>query len=160
MQITRAKAEDAAKLTEIALAAKRHWRYPERWIEAWRSVLVIKPEFVVIHETYVARVDDRAVGFYSLIKAGAELRLEHLWVTPDAMGRGVGRALFEHAVGRGRSLGCVRMKIESDPNAAGFYERMGAQRVRIEVNEVDGQRRELPVLVLQIKSSDLAPVSR
>jgi len=35
MKIVRAKAEDAATLTEIAFSAKRHWRYPERWIAAW-----------------------------------------------------------------------------------------------------------------------------
>jgi hypothetical protein len=39
MQIVRAKPEDAAALTQIAHAAKRHWDYPERWIEAWRDIL-------------------------------------------------------------------------------------------------------------------------
>jgi hypothetical protein len=39
MQIVRAKPEDAETLTEIAHAAKRHWDYPERWIEAWRDIL-------------------------------------------------------------------------------------------------------------------------
>lgn len=155
MQITRAQAEHAAKLTEIALAAKRHWGYPERWIEAWRGALVIEPEFIATNETHVAMVEERAVGFYSLTRVGAKLRLEHLWVLPDAMRRGVGRALLEHASERGRSLGCEQMEIESDPNAAGFYERMGAQPVRTEVNEVDGQRRELPVFVLQIKPNDM-----
>ena len=30
-------------LTQIALAAKRHWGYPERWIEIWSSQLTFSP---------------------------------------------------------------------------------------------------------------------
>lgn len=33
--IRRVLPEEAAQLSRIALAAKRHWGYPERWIEAW-----------------------------------------------------------------------------------------------------------------------------
>jgi hypothetical protein len=39
MHIVRAKPEDAANLTGIAFAAKRHWGYPENWIESWRDLL-------------------------------------------------------------------------------------------------------------------------
>ena len=28
---------DAARLTEIAFAAKRHWAYPESWVARWRE---------------------------------------------------------------------------------------------------------------------------
>lgn len=34
---------DAAVLTEIAHAAKRHWGYPERWVQLWRAALTITP---------------------------------------------------------------------------------------------------------------------
>jgi len=66
MKIVRAKAEDAATLTEIAFSAKRHWRYPERWIEAWRDTLTVRADFIIAHETYAAVVEGRAVGFYAL----------------------------------------------------------------------------------------------
>jgi hypothetical protein len=38
------------------------------------------------------------------------------------------------------------LEIESDPNAQGFYERMGAKVVGDHVGEVDGELRILPVL--------------
>ena len=60
------------------------------------------------------------------------------------MGRGIGRALFEHAVEQARRLGSHALKIESDPNAEGFYKRMGAHRVGETITAIDGQRRELP----------------
>lgn len=137
-------------LTEIAFAAKRHWGYPERWIEAWRDVLTVPPELIASHETYAAIVDGRNVGFYALGRKGGRLVLLHLWVLPDAMGRGVGRALFAHARERMKALGFSELEIESDPNAKGFYQRMGAHRAGTSVGEVAGQRRELPILIYEI----------
>ena len=46
--------EDADALTEIAFAAKRHWRYPENWIRQWQEALTITPEYVIENPTFVA----------------------------------------------------------------------------------------------------------
>ena len=151
MKIVRAKAEDAATLTGIAFSAKRHWRYPEHWIEAWRDTMTVRADFINANETYAAVVDGRTVGFYALCRAGDKLRLEHLWVLPDAMSQGVGRALFAHAVERGKALGYWAMEIESDPNAEGFYQRLGARRIGMRIAELEDQRRELPVLVYEFE---------
>ena len=70
MHIARANPDDAVVLTDIAFAAKRHWGYPEKWIEGWHDVLTISPEFIASHETYVATLDDRKVGFYALSRQG------------------------------------------------------------------------------------------
>ena len=154
MKIVRAKGDDAAALSNIALSAKRHWRYPERWLEIWRESLTFRAEFIAKHETYAAVVAGRTVGFYALRCEGSRGRLEHLWVLPDAMNQGVGRALFTHAVERAKILELQALEIESDPNADGFYQRLGARRVGVKMAELDGQLRELPVLVY-----DIAPTS-
>src|SRR5258708_3804497 len=129
VHIARAKPEDAELLTEIAFAAKRHWGYPEKWIESWRELLTIRPEFISNHETYAAILDCRTVGFYALSAKAGRLALLHMWVLPGAMGRGVGRSLFAHSLEGARRLGFREMEIESDPNAEGFYVHMGARRV-------------------------------
>jgi len=151
MHIARAKPDDAAALTEIAFAAKRHWGYPQNWMESWREVLTIRPEFIRDHETYKAAVDDRVVGFYALERKGDRLDLAHLWVSPDAMGQGVGRCLFIHALERARDAGFRELEMESDPNAEGFYERMGAHRIGTNTRVLEGQTCELPVLVYEIE---------
>jgi GNAT superfamily N-acetyltransferase len=150
MQIVRARPEDADVLTEIAFAAKRHWGYPEPWIQSWRDILTIRPEFVAANVTYAAIEDGRVVGFYLLATEDDGMHLDHLWILPQAMGRGIGRALFEHAVTEARGSGFTAIKIEADPNAEGFYQRMGAKRVGENVTTIEGKPRELPLLIYDL----------
>ena len=146
MKIVRAQPEDAEALTQIAHAAKRHWGYPEPWIEAWRDILTMRPEFIAANVAYCATEDDNIVGFYVLTTESDGIHLDHLWIIPAAMRRGIGRALFEHAADQAGAAGFGLIKIEADPNAEGFYERMGARRVGTRVSEVEGEKRELPLM--------------
>ena len=149
-EIVRAKPEDAERLTQITHAAKRHWGYPEKWIEAWRDILTMRPEFIARNISFCAIEEDQPVGFYVLTNEEDGIHLDHLWILPEAMARGIGRALFEHAVREAENAGCSCLKIEADPNAEGFYQRMGAVRVGASVSEVCGERRKLPLLELKL----------
>src|SRR4051812_36609225 len=152
MMIVRARPEYAQALTEIAHAAKRHWGYPENWIAAWREILTMRPEFIAANLGYVAVEEERMVGFYVLTTEEDGIHLDHLWILPAAMGRGIGRALFKHAAMQARRLGFDSIQIEADPNAAGFYERMGGFRVGTASSEVCGEARKLPLLVYRNRS--------
>jgi GNAT superfamily N-acetyltransferase len=70
-------------------------------------------------------------------------------VSPEHIGTGVGRLLFDHAVRRAASLGAETVKIEADPNAKGLYRLMGAVRVGEISYPIDGQERTLPLLVAE-----------
>src|SRR4029079_12402076 len=96
--IQRAKPEDHQRLTEIARAAKRHWGYPERWIEIWKDALTITPEFIAGNEVHAAFIENEIAGFFAVIESEGKIILEHMWVSPDQMGAGVGRQLFNNAL--------------------------------------------------------------
>ncbi len=146
-RIERANPGDCEALTRIAFAAKRHWGYPEAWIESWREVLTIRPEYVLENWVCVAISQSSALGFYGFSKTDeGHWMLEHLWVEPRWMGRGVGRKLYEHAVASARQFDVSEFRIEADPNAEGFYLRMGARRIGEHHAETCGQRRTLPLL--------------
>jgi GNAT superfamily N-acetyltransferase len=145
MEITPALPSEADVLTSIALASKRHWGYPEKWIDHWRGLLTITSALIAGQDVFAARDGDRILGFAALALEEELLRLEHLWVLPAEMRRGVGRALFHHARQRARQLGFRTFEVESDPHAFGFYERMGAEQIRTTTSVLEGQMRELPV---------------
>lgn len=146
MTIRSAAPEDAPTLTTIALDAKRHWGYPEHWIKHWESDLTISPEFIRDNHVYVDETDGQIRGFYALCVAGDKAELEHMWVTPSAIGTGIGKELFLDAMERAAKLNVNAVEICSDPNAAGFYKHMGATQIGEVDAPIDGEPRKLPRL--------------
>jgi N-acetylglutamate synthase-like GNAT family acetyltransferase len=152
LQIRRAKPDEAKVLTEIAHSAKRHWGYPENWIEHWKEDLTITPEFIADNEMFVAVSGGEIVGCCAIVFSDSMTELEHMWIRPDHMGTGVGRALFIHAKQRAQLLNVPALEISSDPNAEGFYQRMGATRIGEVRSEIEGQPRVLPRMTVDLKS--------
>ncbi len=148
VQIIPAEKGDASVLSQIALAAKAHWGYPARWLAEWREDLKISSEFIAQNPTFKAiNFGGEILGFHALKKRAEVWWLEHLWVSPEQIGRGYGRALLQHAANLVRSQGAPCLTIESDPHAEGFYLRMGARRIGTVTRKIDGQTRALPLLV-------------
>ena len=149
--VSPARPEDAAELTRIAHAAKRHWGYPDEWMALWRDQLTVTAQDIASQPTFVARNADGTLGFCAVSQRGEVASLEHLWVLPDVLGRGVGRALFDHAAGYARLNGATDLKVELDPHAVGFYRQMDCLSAGETTYELDGQLRSLPVLWLALQ---------
>lgn len=152
MRIRAALAQEADALTLIAHKAKRHWGYPEHWIEHWQDDLTISPDFIRDNPVYVAELEGTLLGFSALVIRNKKAVLEHLWVTPEHIGTGIGKELFLHAMQSAAGQDISEVEISSDPNAEGFYQKMGAHRIAEDVSEIDGHERTLPRLTIDPKS--------
>lgn len=150
IQIVRAAPQDAATLSKIAFAAKRHWGYPENWLEEWSAALTLSPAYVETHFVYAARFDASLAGFCAWEMQRDFVVLQHLWVQPTLMHHGVGRALFQHAEQWTQAAGAKRIVVESDPHAEGFYRRMGAINIGHAESRVGGVIRALPLMEKRI----------
>src|SRR5258708_35148126 len=93
IQIRRAKPAEAHVLTEIAHAAKRHWGYPENWIEHWKDDLTITPEFISDNEVYVAVAGKENVGCCGLVCGNLPDELEDMWDMAEHIRTGVRQGL-------------------------------------------------------------------
>jgi GNAT superfamily N-acetyltransferase len=129
LTIRRAVPSETAQLREIAIASKRYWGYPDDWMARWAELIAIPPAYLERNEVYVAELQGQTIGFLALVLRDRECELDHLWLLPEHIGKGLGRRLFEHARDRAKELGAVRLVLEAEPPAAGFYERMGARRI-------------------------------
>ena len=128
-RIRRALPHEAPALTALAHRSKAHWRYDPQMLERFVEEIAVTPDEVEEDEVWVLEdAAGRVTGFCRLV-AGDPAVLHDLWVEPEAIGRGVGRRLWDAAVDRARSGGATAMELDADPNAAGFYERMGARQV-------------------------------
>jgi len=128
--IRAARPDEGELLREIAIAAKSHWGYNAEWVREWAARGDFSPQALRDLDVFVAEHDGRVVGWAAAMFAGDIWWLDDLWVVPEAMLVGIGTRLFQHAAALGRGRGATRMEWEAEPNALGFYEKMGAGHVR------------------------------
>jgi ribosomal protein S18 acetylase RimI-like enzyme len=149
IHIRRVLSEEADALTQIALSAKRHWGYPPRWMDIWTPQLTLGPDYFQENETWVAEVGN-PVAFYTLQERDGIAWIENLWVMPEHMGKGVGKRLFLHATELARQRGYKILRLEADPNAVGFYEKMGMHQIGERHSEIEAQPRSLPIMEIDL----------
>jgi GNAT superfamily N-acetyltransferase len=149
VSIRRPRRGEGERLREIAVASKAYWGYDLERVRAWAAGGDYSDETLQAREVYVAEAEGRAVAWAALLsKSDDEWWLDDLWVEPDSIGRGVGTALFRHAAARAKELGASRLLWEAEPNAVGFYERLGARPTGHEA--LGSWGRPIPVLRLDL----------
>jgi GNAT superfamily N-acetyltransferase len=128
-KIRAARGHEAPALSELAYESKAYWPYSSEQLAIWRDDLTISTTMISSSVVYVAEVDDQTVGFYLLKQGDENWILEHFWILPSFMGRGIGRALLRHAIGRAAEGGAKLVSIDADPFAEAFYAACGARRI-------------------------------
>ena len=126
ISVRSARVGESQSLTALCVRSKAHWGYDEAFMRLSQASLTVSEAEIVERRVLVAERQGLVFGV-ARVEPDGELGL--LFVDPRTINRGVGRALFEAAVALARRLGAKRMAILADPNAAPFYERMGARFV-------------------------------
>lgn len=118
-------------MTALCVRSKAHWGYDAAFMAMSATSLdVAEADIVAGHVLVAADPAGRPVGMAAVLGDGETLDLDALFVDPPAIGSGAGKALFDAAAQMARGRGGQRMTILADPNAAPFYERMGARFLR------------------------------
>jgi len=147
LTIRPARVEEADLLTDLGLRAKAVWGYNAGFLARCRAAMTVKAANIAARPHAVAELNGRIAGFYGFEPEPDGVGLDYLFVEPDLIGRGVGRALWAHAVATARRLGHRALIVVSDPNAEGFYLRMGCRRIGTRPSELEDGR-QLPLLRL------------
>jgi GNAT superfamily N-acetyltransferase len=119
---------DALILSALAAKAKADWGYSLDVLRRWRSELTVTPRHIRTKRVYVAARGTKIAGFCLASPSRTSWELEHLWVAPAHMRRGVGSALLAHALSTAHRSGVREVTVDADPNAEQFYLQHGAVR--------------------------------
>lgn len=160
VNIRRAVSNEHKRLTQIAFAAKRFWNYPEAYFDIWKDELTVTPAYIDQNDVFVAVIKGSVVGFCSIVfikedfYAGDVLIkkghwLEHIFIEPAHMKKGIGTALIRHTADYAKRNGILRLLIFSDPNANGFYRKLGASYKGESPSSIAG--RTVSLFALRIK---------
>ena len=127
-----ARAGEAPILTELCVRAKAHWGYDPAFMAAAAGLLRIREGAIGAGGVLTALPQSEAppcgVAAIVPLRRPGWFELSHLFVAPESFGLGVGRALFQAAVALAADKGATHVSILSDPNAAAFYQKLGARR--------------------------------
>ncbi len=152
MKITIRQAKDIESniLTAISFAAKKYWNYPEEYFTIWKEELTITSNYINDNIVFLAEVDEKVVGYFSIVEIKEDIWtgkvlvrkgfwLEHIFIAPDFIGKRIGLELisFIRDLCRKRKIACLR--IYSDPNAKGFYDRIGARYIGESPSSIEGR---------------------
>jgi len=129
------RVDEGALLKEIAIRSKAHWGYGLERVREWADHGDFSPEMLQKLALYVGEAGGRVIAWASVEKRGETAWLADLWVEPEWIGKGIGSRLFRRAAEHAREAGAARMEWEAEPNALGFYEKMGGRYVRDSTSE-------------------------
>lgn len=156
-QIRPAQPHDNWILTRVTYRSKGHWQYPPEYFLRWKDELTITPEYIRNNVVFVMVIEERVVGYYSLVQVPVDrwykgfmvtkgCWLEHLFVLPEFMGKGLGGELMSHALNTAKERGQSTLRLVSDPHARGFYEKKGGRFLYDTPSSIPG--RKVPVYEL------------
>jgi GNAT superfamily N-acetyltransferase len=149
MVIRQAKTEEAHILTGIAMRSKAYWGYDDKFMDACREALTVTADKITRHHVWLATEGPNFVGFYCLVADGETGALDDMFLNPPYIGKGCGRALWDHMTALARAIGVREFTIDADPFAEGFYLKMGAERIgAAESTAIPG--RMLPLLRVKV----------
>jgi len=130
--VRRATATDAAQLGELereARAALVGQRGGDRWLVEHPAIDGAWSRRSAGAEVFVGVIDDVVIG-YLIASVGddAIVRIDQVWVTPEARELGFGDELLAQAIEHGRSLGAIAVEgqaLPGDRHTKNLYERAG-----------------------------------
>ena len=125
--IRSARVDELPGLSDLCLRSKAVWGYDEEFMRACRGELSFGPQDLESTHVAVAQEDRRILGVVQVRIGADNADLLKLFVAPEVLRKGTGRALFAWATDISRRMGAHQLVIEADPDAAPFYRRMGAR---------------------------------
>lgn len=145
-----AKDNENGVLTNISFASKKYWNYPVAYFDVWRTELTITSDYINTNIVFVAEIDENVVGYFSIVEVKEDFFtgqvmvrkgfwLEHIFILPEFIGQGIGTDLIATAMNICAKRNIDHLYIFSDPNAKGFYDKLGAKYINESPSSIEGR---------------------
>ena len=135
-----AKPADSKLLTDTAILSKKYWGYDDELINLWRPDLEINAEYISKNEVVKVYEKDKFIGFFGIkFTNEKEAEIDHLWLVPEKINKGFGRLVFNHIFKCLKSKKYKKATLVAEPNAKGFYEKMGGKVIGQHQSKVSGR---------------------
>ena len=152
IEIRRARPDEVELLTVLSMRSKQSNGYDDAFMAACREELTVTPERLLDGEYWVAE-SDTICGLVCLAidSDGASGEVHAFFVEPDWKRKGIGSLLWRKVVERARANGVLDLRLDADPGAVPFYEKLGFRVIK-EVPSGSIEGRSLPHMTIALNS--------
>lgn len=113
------------------MRSKSYWPYSYDYLEKCKEALAVTKTDIQNWPVTVAENENEIIGFSALKTIDGENRLDHLWIDPRYICKGIGTLLFSASIKEAKNLGWNGFRIAAEPFAEAFYEKMGAKKIGV-----------------------------
>jgi GNAT superfamily N-acetyltransferase len=125
-RIVSARAESLDRINRLIARSKSYWAWPNGYLEQALPLHRVTPAYLRANRCFEALDrSDVLLAFASVLESDDRVIIDNLWVAPEHIRCGIGKAMCEHLFRLARQTGWPQLWVLPDPPAEGFYFRMG-----------------------------------
>lgn len=117
-------------INELFRQSIAHWGYSQEELKKIMNLYSITTDYLKNHLVYLVFEHKKLIGFFSFTQTDLkENELDYFFINHKLIGKGYGKKMWEVCCEHARSVGMQDFLILSNPNAIGFYYKLGAEKV-------------------------------
>ncbi len=132
LSIRKANDPDISAINQVLRLSKGYWGYDEIFMDAFMEQFALNEKYLQDNTVYVMQKNEDIVGFFSFVfHEDDSLELDLFFISPEYIGKGYGRQLWKSCCSIACELGVEAFILWADPNAEGFYTKMGCKKIGV-----------------------------
>lgn len=148
-------------LNRLSLQSRNVWAgtpgYFEGYLEQSRNLIDITSDYIqknIVCVGYAGNLHKQIFGFFAFkIEENQKKILDHFWIDPHFMKKGLGQKMFQQALYVAKLHQWDSFELYSDPPAEGFYLKMGAKKIGEVPSRISGGP-IFPALKVEVRASN------
>lgn len=136
LHFNRATEKDSELLSNTAFQSKKHWKYSKEQMKLWKEELTISKSYVSENKVFIINDGQMYVGFIALVFKKDYIEIDHFWLVPEFIGKGMGTEIFRFIKKVGIENGYKFLQLTSEPHANGFYSKMGGKIIHSKESKI------------------------
>lgn len=136
--LEKAGSDDLETLNKILFESKSLWGYDREFMTEFMKCFRITEKDIDNKTSWLLKIDNKNAGFVTLDFANPEL--VNFFIQPKFTGLGIGKFLWNEVIRLFSEKDIFDFKIWADPNANGFYEKMGSKVLETKLSPMGKDR--------------------
>lgn len=127
MQIRRAREESLSIINHVVRASKSHWPYQKAYLDDALPLLHIDSSYLAESLCFEVVDSELVIGFFAISEKEGDKYLDHLWISPQRLGHGIGHMCCQHVFSLAEKGGWNELLVLPEPSSESFYKKQGFQ---------------------------------